>query len=190
MVRKVYQSKTIKVTEQELIAACKRRERKAQKLLFDRYSPKMYGVCKRYIKDHQEAEDVLVDGMFTVLTKIDKFRGEGSFEGWIRRIIVNQSLMFLRKRNELKFAQEIDNLKIPMQVSVEDEMAAQDIIKLLDGLPTGYRTVFNLYVIEGFKHREIAEQLGISINTSKSQLILAKKRMRELMQRNQYPDVG
>ncbi len=169
------------MTEKELIAACQRRDRKAQKHLFDRYSAKMYGICKRYVKDHQEAEDVLIDGMFKVLTKIDDFRGAGSFEGWIRRIIVNQSLMFLRKRNELKFAKEIDNLELTSNVSVEDDLAAQEIMALLDQLPTGYRTVFNLYVVEGYKHREIAEELGISINTSKSQLILAKKRMKSLI---------
>lgn len=179
----VYPSKTKQVTEEQLIAACQRRDRKAQKLLFDRYSPKMYGICKRYIRDLQEAEDVLVDGMFRVLTKIDDFRGEGSFEGWIRRIIVNQSLMFLRKRNELKYAKEIDNIEVVSQTNVEDELAAQDILDLLSQLPTGYRTIFNLYVVEGYKHREIAEQLGISINTSKSQLILAKKRMRDLVQK-------
>lgn len=177
------------MSEKELISACRRQDRKAQKLLFDRYSPKMFGVCKRYVKDHQEAEDVLVEGMFTILTKLDKFRGEGSFEGWIRRIIVNQALMFLRKRNELKFAQEVDNLKIPMQVSVEEDLAAQDILNLMETLPTGYRTVFNLYVIEGYKHREIAEILGISINTSKSQLILAKKRMREMVEQNRMEGI-
>jgi len=182
-----YPSKTNPVTEQELIAACQRRDRKAQKYLFDHFSAKMYGICKRYVKDHQEAEDVLIDGMFKVLTKIDDFRGAGSFEGWIRRIMVNQSLMFLRKRNELKFAQEINNLEITSNVSVEDDMAAQEILDLLDQLPTGYRTVFNLYVVEGYKHREIAEELGISINTSKSQLILAKKRMKELIISNHHP---
>ena len=101
--------------------------------------------------------------------------------------MVNQSLMFLRKRNELKFAQEINNLEITSNVSVEDDMAAQEILDLLDQLPTGYRTVFNLYVVEGFKHREIAEELGISINTSKSQLILAKKRMKDLIISNHHP---
>jgi len=178
----VYPSKTKQVTEKQLITACQRRDRKAQKLLFDRYSPKMFGICRRYVRDVQEAEDVLVEGMFRVLTKIDAFRGEGSFEGWIRRIIVNQSLMFLRKRNELKFAQEIDNIEVTAQTNIEDDLAAQDILDLLSQLPTGYRTIFNLYVVEGFKHREIAEQLGISINTSKSQLILAKKRMRTLVE--------
>ncbi len=183
-------SKTTIVTEQELINACKNKDRKAQKLLYDRYSPKMFGVCKRYVKNREDAEDVLIDGFYKVLTHIESFKGNGSFEGWIRRIVVNQSLMFLRKKHNFKMTVEINNIEIKSQISVEDDLAAQDIIQLLDKLPTGYRTIFNLYVLEGFKHREIAEQLGISINTSKSQLILAKKRMRSLLKANRYPDVG
>lgn len=184
------QSKTTIVTEQELIAGCKKQDRKAQKLLFDRYSPKMFGVCKRYIKNREDAEDVLVEGLFKVLTKIDMYSGNGSFEGWIRRILVNESLMFLRKRHNFKMTVEVSNIEIKTEVSAVDDLAAQDILKLLDKLPTGYRTIFNLYVLEGYKHREIAEQLGISINTSKSQLILAKKRLRTMLKANQYPDVG
>jgi len=133
----------------------------------------------------------MVNGFFKVLTNIHQYSGAGSFEGWIRRIMVNQSLMFLRKKHNFKMTIEVDNLEIKTNVSVEDKLAAQDILNLLEKLPTGYRTVFNLYVVEGYKHREIAELLGISINTSKSQLILAKKRMRKLVTgQNQYPDVG
>jgi len=178
------------VTEQDLINACRNKDRKAQKLLYDRYSPKMFGVCKRYVKNREDAEDVLIDGFFKVLTHIDTFKGNGSFEGWIRRIVVNQALMFLRKKHNFKMTVEINNIEIKSQINVEDELAEQDIMKILEKLPTGYRTIFNLYVVEGFKHREIAEQLGISINTSKSQLILAKKRMRSLLKENRYPDVG
>ena len=178
------------MTEQELIAACKRQDRRAQKLLFDRYSPKMFGVCKRYIKNREDAEDVLVEGLFRALTKIDMFNSQGSFEGWIRRIVVNQSLMFLRKKNNFKMTVEVSNIEIKSQINAEDELIAQDILNLLEKLPTGYRTIFNLYVVEGYKHREIAELLGISINTSKSQLILAKKRLQSLIKESQYPDVG
>jgi len=126
---------------------------------------------------------MLQDAFIKIFANLDQFKFQGSLEGWIRRIIVNQSLMFLRKRNELKYAVEINNIEITSQANIEDELAAQDILNLLDQLPTGYRTIFNLYVLEGFKHREIAEQLGISINTSKSQLILAKKRMRDLVEK-------
>jgi len=179
------------MTEEQLIASCKRQDRKAQKLLYERYSPKMFGVCRRYLKTYEDAEDVLIGGFYKVMSKIDMYKGKGSFEGWIRRIIVNESLMFLRKKHNFNLTVEISNIEIPSQVSVEDSLAAEDIMKLLDKLPTGYRTIFNLYVIEGFKHREIAEQLNISINTSKSQLILAKKRMQALVRQNEgLSDVG
>ena len=178
------------MTEQELIEACRKQDRKAQKLLFDKYSPKMFGVCKRYLKNREDAEDVMIDGLFKVMTNIHTFQGKGSFEGWIRRIVVNQALMALRKRHNFQLTVEVSNIEIKSQISVEDELAAQDILALLDKLPVGYRTVFNLYVLEGYKHREIGEILGISINTSKSQLILAKKRMKSLLNAARYPDVG
>ena len=175
------------MTEEELIEQCRAKDRRAQKLLFERYSPKMFGVCRRYVKSYDDAEDVMVEGFYKVLSNIDKFKGDGSFEGWIRRIMVNQSLMLLRKNNNFKLTVEISNVTISAAPVVEHDLAAQDIMGLLNTLPTGYRTVFNLYVIEGYKHREIAEILDISINTSKSQLILAKKRLKELVEKN-YPD--
>ena len=178
------------MTEQEIIQGCRKQNRQAQQALYDKYSPKMFGVCKRYVKNYQDAEDVLVDGLFKAMTKIDMFKGEGSFEGWIRRIVVNEALMHLRKNHNFKLTVEISNIEIKSIMTVEDELMAQDIINLMDKLPVGYRTVFNLYVLEGYKHREIAEQLGISINTSKSQLILAKKRMQNLVRESQIPGVG
>ena len=178
------------MTEQEIIQGCRKKDPKAQKALYDKYSPKMFGVCRRYLKNYEDAEDVLVDALFKVMTKIDMYHGNGSFEGWIRRIVVNEALMHLRKNHNFKMTVEISNIDIKSVVTIEDELAAQDILKLLEKLPTGYRTVFNLYVVEGYKHREIAEELGISINTSKSQLILAKKRLQALVKENQIPGVG
>ena len=169
------------MTEKELIAQCLRQERKAQQHLFERYSPTMMGVCRRYVGNREDAEDLMIEGFFKVMTNLEKYRGDGSFEGWIRRIMVNECLMFLRKRKLLLADVELNNLDKAAQFSVEDDLAAQDILNLLAQLPTGYRTVFNLYVLEGYKHREIAELMGISINTSKSQLILAKKRMQDLV---------
>ena len=168
------------MTEQELIDGCKLDDRRAQKALYERYSPDMLGVCRRYIKVQEDAEDVLVEAFFKVFDKIDQFKQEGSFEGWIRRIVVNESLMFLRKRHNFKLTVELDKVEIGEPANVPAELEAREILSLLNDLPTGYRTVFNLYVLEGFKHKEIAETLGISINTSKSQLILAKKRLQEL----------
>ncbi|MDB4414945.1 sigma-70 family RNA polymerase sigma factor [Saprospiraceae bacterium] len=178
------------MTEQQIIQGCRKQDRHAQQALYQRYSPKMFGVCKRYLKNHEDAEDVLVEGLFKAISKIEMYKGDGSFEGWIRRIIVNEALMHLRKNKNFKMTVEISNIEIQSFITIQDELEAQDIYNLLDKLPTGYRTIFNLYVVEGFKHREIAEQLNISINTSKSQLILAKKRLQKLVRRNQIPGVG
>ncbi len=168
------------MTEQDIIQGCKKQKRKAQKALYDRYAPILFGLCKRYVSNRQDAEDVLVEGMYKIMVKIDQYSGQGSFEGWMKRIMVNEALMFLRKKQVFTVDIEKADHKSSQMISVEDELAEKDILNLLDQLPAGYRTVFNLYVIEGYKHREIAELLGISINTSKSQLILAKKKLRSL----------
>ncbi len=178
------------MTEKELIAACKKQDRKAQKILYDRYSPVMMGVCRRYVSNRHDAEDILVEAFFKILTNLKQFKGSGSFEGWIRRIVVNEALMFIRKKHNFNLSIEQDHLQIAGPLTVEDDLAAMDIMELLKYLPTGYRTIFNLYVIEGYKHREIADMLGISINTSKSQLILAKKKLRSFLEELRYPGVG
>ena len=150
----------------------------------------MLGVCRQYIKDIHFAEDVMIDGFVKVFKNLRSFRFEGSFEGWIRRILVNESLMWLRKRHNFNISIESSNIEIKTTITAQDKLQEQDILKLLDKLPIGYRTVFNLYVIEGYKHREIAEILGVSINTSKSQLILAKKRLKSMIEQLRYPGVG
>lgn len=184
---KVINRKKLPVTEEELLEACRNNDRLAQRLLFDRYSPEMFGLCLRYLKNREDAEDVLVEAFFKVLANISQYLGLGSFEGWIRRIVVNEALMALRRRHNFNMTVEISEVEQPATPSrVVDELAARDILELLGQLPTGYRTVFNLYVMEGYKHREIAEMLGISINTSKSQLILAKKRLQELLEQAGY----
>lgn len=156
----------------------------AQKVLYDRYAPRHLGVCKRYIKDNGDAEYVMVEGFYKILSKIDSFKHKGSFEGWMRRIIVNEALMFLRKRVNYHMVLE-NNAPIPTnEISIEDQMAYEDLLKILDLLPDGYRTVFNMYVIEGYKHREIAEILQISISTSKTQLLHAKNRLQEILKKN------
>lgn len=177
------------MTEQELINACRQGNRRAQQLLFDQYSPTMFGTLRRYLRRREDAEDVLVEAFYKVFTNIGQFKGKGSFEGWIRRIVINEALMFLRRSYNFSLHIEIDKVDLPWHDRIQAELEAQDILELLDTLPTGYRTVFNLYVLEGYKHREIAEILGISINTSKSQLILAKKRMQEALTRVGYPGI-
>lgn len=169
------------MTETELILACRKQNRRAQQRLYDAYSPVLFGVCKRYISRKEDAEDILVEAFFKIFSNLDQYKGEGSFEGWMRRIVANEALMFLRRRNLFQFDIEMTDLEIAAPSPIHSDLAAQDIMNLLDQLPTGYRTVFNLYALEGFKHREIADMLGISINTSKSQLALAKKKLQGLL---------
>ena len=177
------------MSEHELIKGCKSGNRRAQRAVYDRYSSTMMAVARRYTARNADAEDVLVSGFFKVFDKIGSFKEDGSFEGWIRRIVVNEALMLLRKKHALKQASEIADVNpqyFATPASATDRLAEEDILRQLDRMPPGYRTVFNLYVIEGYKHREIAEMLDISINTSKSQLILAKKRMREQLTKLGY----
>lgn len=168
-----------------IIEKCRKNDRKAQKALYDQYSGLFYSIALRYMKKEMEAEDVLVMGFHKIFSNINKYTGEGSFEGWMKRIIVNEALMQLRKKDSLQNAVEISEVEMPDDDDILADMAYREIIVLLDKLPMGYRTIFNLYVIEGYKHREIAEELGISINTSKSQLILAKKKLQELIRQQE-----
>jgi len=161
--------------EDRLISKCRKQDGKAQKALYDKYASKMLGVCHRYIKDTDQAEDVMITGFVKVFEKIDQFKSEGSFEGWIRRIMVNQSLSFIRKNKGMYLEVDIEVAdREPDYKSLNDNLEAQDLLTLINNLPTGYQTVFNLYAIEGYSHKEIAEKLQISENTSKSQLSRAR----------------
>ncbi len=168
-------------SEVHIVQQCQKQDPGAQKALYEKYSGLFYAICLRYMKNNVEAEDLLVTSFYKIFSKIDQYQGNGSFEGWMKRIVVNECLMQIRKNNNLNLHVEIEKAYDLKQDSTAiSNISYQELLELLDDLPTGYRTVFNLYVIEGYKHREIAEQLGISINTSKSQLILAKKKLREI----------
>lgn len=168
-------------SEEELIRSCLKKQRSAQQELYQTYAAKMHGICRRYISDADQAEDVMIQGFIKVFHKLDQFKFEGSFEGWIRRIMVNESLSFIRKNKNLYLEVDIEEAhREPDYARLDDHLQAEDLLKLIAQLPTGYRTVFNLYAIEGYTHREIAERLQISENTSKSQL----SRARTLLQRN------
>lgn len=169
--------------ERELIRRCKRNDAEAQRELYDTYGPKLFAVCRRYLKVVEDAEDAFSEAMFKILTKIGSFKGKGSFEGWMRRIVINEALMFLRKQHNFRLSVEIDNITLSEPSKAISKLSAEEIMACILELPTGYRTVFNLYEIEGYKHREIAEILDISINTSKSQLILARKRLQEMIKK-------
>jgi RNA polymerase sigma-70 factor (ECF subfamily) len=157
--------------------------RKMQYELYQRFAPKMYGVCLRYAANAEEAEDILQEGFIKVFRKLDSFRSEGSFEGWIRRIFVNTSIEHFRRKNYLQPITEREEATVEGKyLSVLDDLAERDIIGLVQQLSPGYRTVFNMYVVEGYTHREIADSLGISEGTSKSQLSRAKLILQNLVQ--------
>ena len=167
--------------EANIIKKVQEQDPSAQKILYDKYAPLFYAICLRYMKNKMDAEDMLVESFCRIFSKIDQFKGEGSFEGWMKRIVVNECLMRIRKSNNLSLHVDIEQAyDVGEDQTVISDINYKELLELVDELPQGYKTVFNLYVIEGYKHREIAELLDISINTSKSQLILAKKKMREL----------
>ncbi|MCW5921244.1 MAG: sigma-70 family RNA polymerase sigma factor [Saprospiraceae bacterium] len=177
-----------RVNEATLLQALAAQDPAAQKWLYDRYSPMLFALCRRYLRTREDAEEALVSGLFKVLSQIEHYTGAGSFEGWMRRIVVNECLMMLRKTQLLVFpGNDLQlNESHADTFSIDAEISAREILELLDQLPNGYRTVFNLYVLEGYKHHEIADLLGISINTSKSQLILAKQKLRNLLKAKGY----
>lgn len=175
--------------EDDIIKGCKRGDRRAQQRLFDLYSSRMYGLCLRYIKNTMQAEDVLVMSFTRIFDRIDQFKGEGSFEGWIRRIVVNEALTALR-RNRLMMAEtDLENAeREPDYDKLGDHLEADDLLKLIERLPPGYRVVFNMYAIDGYSHKEIAEQLGITENTSKSQLSRARVYLQRLLSETGWVD--
>lgn len=172
--------KIIKLHNQEksLINKAIAHNREAQEQLFQQFSPKMLGVCRQYVKDLHHAEDLMLQGFLKVFTNLHKFKHKGSFEGWIRRIMVNTCISYLRKKNVIDVSDEDYVFNDVASVSLENTSTA-DIQKLIDQLPEGYKMVFNLYAIEGFKHSEIAKKLGVTESTSKSQLFKARKLLQE-----------
>jgi RNA polymerase sigma-70 factor (ECF subfamily) len=169
------------VSEQDLIEGCQSGKAKFQRLLYERYAPKMLGVCMRYFHSKDEAQDALQEGFIKVFTKIYTFKGKGSFEGWIRRIMVNTSLNLIRNNLKHLYHADVDDAKIQIaDLNVAfDQFNVEDILKLIQELPSGYKIVFNMFEIDGFSHKEIADELGVSINTSKSQLLKARRYLRK-----------
>ena len=169
------------MNEEILVKKCIEGDNRAQKKLFDLFAPKLFGVCLRYMKDHDLAQDTLQDGFVKIFTKLSDYNGKGSFEGWMRRITVNTCLDQLRKDQKLKVNTPIDDVSFLVKDNhwIEEELTAKDLLKLVESLPDGYRVVFNMFAIEGYSHKEIAEQLNISENTSKSQFSRAKSHLRK-----------
>lgn len=168
-------------TEADLIKACVRRDRKAQRMIYEKFAPRMFSVCIRYAGNRDSAKDLLQDGFITVFSKIGSYSGDGSFEGWMRKIFVNTALMQLRKRDVLRDTREISELKtnVPFEDNMMDKVEGKDIYNLIKEMPDGFRTVFNLSVVDGYSHQEIAGQLGITEGASRSQLSRARSWLQE-----------
>lgn len=166
---------------ESLIEECRRREPRAQRELYDKLAPAMLAVCQRYMKDREAARDVLQDGFVRLFDKISSYKGDGSFEGWARKLFVNTALMQLRRNDALKFSDNIEDSQA-MQMTHSntlEKMGADEILELVNSMPDGFRTVFNLYVIEGYSHEEIADMLSISEGGSRSQLSHARAWLRK-----------
>ena len=167
----------------ELVKEAKQGSTAAQKCLFDQFAEKMLLVCQRYVKSPEDAEELLLDGFYKFFTKIASFsyQGDAALYGWLKRIMINECLMFLRAKNVFTIVTEATAEEIPLQEEALDNLSAEEIFKLIVQLPVGYRTVFNLYAIEGMSHGEIAGMLSISEGTSRSQFSKAKVLLQKLL---------
>lgn len=160
----------------QLIELCIKGDRASQKVLYDRLAPRMFPLCIRYIGDRTQAEDILQEGFITLFSKLENYKGEGSFEGWARKIFVTTALMSLRKKDALKMSEELEAVR-----GMKDDLPSQgqnigykELMKLVMELPAGFRSVFNMYAVEGYSHKEIGEMLGISETTSRTQFSRAR----------------
>ena len=161
---------------ESLIEGCRRHDPRAQRGLYDLLAPSMLSLCQRYMKDKEVAKDVLQDGFVTLFEKLSTYKNEGAFEGWARKIFVNTALMQLRRNDALKFSDNIEDSQA-MQMTHSntlEKIGADEIFRLVSSMPDGFRTVFNLYVIEGYSHDEIAKMLSITEGGSRSQLSRAR----------------
>lgn len=175
---------------QSIIEGCLKRDSRSQRELYKLFAPKMLAVCRRYVQDMEVARDLLQDGFITLFDKINTYKGDGSFEGWVRRIFVNTSLMYLRKNDALKYSDDIAEADTRSFAKCDtlDDVQAEDLMKLINAMPEGFRTVFNLYVIEGYDHAEIAAMLKISEGTSRSQLSRGRSWLLERLKKNERYD--
>ncbi|WP_448703052.1 RNA polymerase sigma factor [Mucilaginibacter sp. AW1-3] len=183
------------LTIEQLIKGCRNGERKAQEGLYKSFAAKMLGVCMRYATDKMEAEDMLQNGFIKVFNKMNDFRGEGSFEGWIRRIMVHTSIEYYRKHHKMMQAIDIDTAhEVPgADPLASSNLGVKELLALIQQLPPGYRMVFNLYAIEGYSHKEIGEMMTITEGASKSQLSRARTILKEQITKlegKRYENVG
>lgn len=180
---------TLHKDEKQLIEEVCRQNRQAQRLLYERYSSKMLSVCRLYVKDLHEAEDVMIGGFMKVFTHIERFAFQGSFEGWIRKIMIRESLSYLRAAKKITFLEDVTDSTAVYDPHFE-KINVDEIQQCIDTLPEGCKMVFTLYVVEGYKHQEIAEMLQISEGTSKSQLSFARKLLKNELQKLESTHYG
>lgn len=158
----------------KLIKAALKNKRSAQQALYEMYAPKMLSVCRYYIKDSESAEEIMLDGFFKVFTNLDQFQFKGSFEGWVRKIMVREAISFIRKQKQVEFVSDYKNVT-NVNLDFETSFETEQLQNFIDNLPEGYKMVFVMSAIEGYKHAEIAKMLQISEGTSKSQLFKARQ---------------
>jgi RNA polymerase sigma factor (sigma-70 family) len=174
----------MKINEEQLVSRCLEKDPLAQKHLFEYYSKRMMGVCLRYSTDREEAQDVLQMGLIKVFEKLEMYDRKGSLEGWIRKIIVNTALDNIRKHKKLLLNVAIDKVEYQLDShheTVIEALSAQDLLIVIQKMPLGFKTVFNMYVIEGYSHKEIAEALGVTVGTSKSQFSRARAYLQKIL---------
>jgi len=165
--------------ETKLIQRAAKQNREAQHVLYELHAPKMLSICRYYIKDVHQAEEVMLNGFFKVFKYLKTFKNKGSFEGWIRRIMVREAISFLRQKKNIEFATEDDYLDHDYSNNIKSNIEVAEIQQLIDTLPESYKIVFIMYAIEGYKHAEIAELLNITEGTSKSQLFKARQMLQK-----------
>lgn len=165
--------------ETALIKKALKNNREAQHVLFELHAPKMLSVCRYYVKDLQQAEDVMLNGFFKVFSNLKQFNADGSFEGWMRRIMVREAISFLRQKKDIEFPVDTFQTNTNSENNINTNIEVANIQQHIDALPSGYKMVFVMYAIEGYKHHEIATMLNITEGTSKSQLFKARKMLQE-----------
>ncbi|MEI6488914.1 MAG: RNA polymerase sigma factor [Bacteroidota bacterium] len=171
------------MTDEQIVAGCIQKNPIAQQRLYDKFAKKMMGVCLRYCDNQYEGEDILQNGFISVFENIKSYRGTGSLEGWVRKIIINTALTNIRKTKKLKHNVDLDSVEFALVDTnyLGDNFAAKELLKVIQSLPIGFRTVFNLHAIEGYSHKEIGEMMGISEGTSKSQYSRAKIHLQKII---------
>ena len=174
------------MTDQEIVEGCLAKDTKAQRFLFDKYAGKMMGVCLRYMKNREEAQDILQEGFIKVYQKISQYKSTGPLGGWIRMVMINTALIQIRKNKKWENTVDVTtayNLS-NNDYNVLDQLSADELMRIISDMPDGYRTVFNLFVVEGYSHKEIADMLQITESTSKTQYRKARLYLKKILEKN------